>query len=277
MKCIGLIPAAGVGNRLQPLPFSKEMFPFGYQNINGQTRVRPISLHLVSSLKEAGVQQLYFVINPKKTDIPRYYSNGSQLDVHISYLVQPEPKGLVDALAQATPWLSEQEEVLIFFGMPDTYFQPSNLYQQIKQEMLESDYDVLLGVFPTKTWWKLGMVSFAENKDGKKEISNIIEKPSAKPDTDYAWGVAVWKLPFQHYLTKHLASFTGEGELLFSEVFLSAMADGYKFGYVMGEEYTDIGTIEELMSAIAKLHKTLGDAEREGENAAKGKCDTNNV
>jgi hypothetical protein len=31
---LGIIPAAGMGNRLAPFPCSKELFPVGYQHCN---------------------------------------------------------------------------------------------------------------------------------------------------------------------------------------------------------------------------------------------------
>lgn len=255
MKCIGIVPAAGLGSRLQPLPFSKELTPFGFQIVNGQTRVRPISLHLIQAMKEADVRQFYFVINSQKTDIARYYSNGHSLDSLITYLYQPDPKGLVDALSQVTPWLSSMEEMLIFFGMPDTYFLPSSLFSTMKQIMLNSDLDVLLGVFPTKSWWKLGMTFFEPYNSGFGKVDNIVDKPSTKPATEYAWGIAVWRFPFQQYLTGCQTAYTGTGELVLSDVFMSARANGMKIGCVIGTEYVDIGTIEDMSKALEQLHR----------------------
>lgn len=255
MKCIGIIPAAGMGSRLQPLPFSKELVPFGFRTIDGRRRVSPISLHIIDALKEADVHQLYFVINSQKTDIARYYSNGDPFNLLISYLYQPHPRGLVDALSQVTPWLSEKEEMLVFFGMPDTYFLPSSLFIEMRKTILNSDLDIVLGVFPVKSWWKLGMTFFTPYANGYGEVDDIIDKPATKPVTEFAWGVAVWKLPFQQYLTRCQAAYTGNGELVLSDVFMGAKASGMKIGCVMGNEYIDIGTIEEMSLALEQLHK----------------------
>ncbi|MNI17940.1 Glucose-1-phosphate thymidylyltransferase 2 [compost metagenome] len=252
MRLIGIIPAAGLGSRLQPLPFSKELFPAGFQKINDTWRVSPISLYLVDALKKAGVHQHYFVISPQKTDIPRYFMNGSQFGIQVSYLYQPEPKGMVDALAQVTPWLSgEDEDTLIFFGMPDTYFQPASLFDKMKETLLENrDLQVVLGVFPVISWWKLGMVHFQQLENGTGEVMDILDKPKVKPDTDYAWGVAVWRLSFQRYLTKCQAEFKGEGELVLGDVFMRAKMDGMKLHCITGTEYRDLGTVDDLMRFV---------------------------
>ena len=43
MSLVGLIPAAGKGTRLHPLPFSKELYPIGYLEVivDGEKKLRP--------------------------------------------------------------------------------------------------------------------------------------------------------------------------------------------------------------------------------------------
>jgi len=256
VRLIGIVPAAGLGSRLQPLPFSKELYPVGFQKINDTWRVSTISQHLVEALKQAGVHQLFFVVSPQKTDIPRYYKNGSQFGMEFSYLYQSEPKGMVDALAQATPWLRGDEETFIFFGMPDTYFQPASLFGKMKEAMLKHpDVQIVVAVFPVTSWWKLGMVHFNQQEDGLGEVIDIQDKPKVKPETKYAWGAAVWRLPFQKYLTRCQAEHKGEGELVLSDVFMRAKRDGMKVQCIIGEEYEDLGTVDDLKRFIGEMSK----------------------
>ena len=43
----GIVPAAGIGSRIQPLAFSKELLPVGSRTENGNERPRAVSEYLV--------------------------------------------------------------------------------------------------------------------------------------------------------------------------------------------------------------------------------------
>lgn len=248
---IGIIPAAGKGTRLSPLPFSKELYPVGFQIVNGVTSPSPISQHLIYGMKQAGIQNLYFIIHPDKSDIIKHYTDGSRLGMKISYLVQNERKGMVDAIAKASTWLPIKQEGLIAFGMPDTLFQPSNLFVRIFEEMnRKPDIDIMLAVFPTNFWYKLGMVFLGESSGESWDVINIQDKPQKKPNTNFAWGAAVWRTSFQNHLTQMAEQNSADGELVLGDVFLSAKQIGMKLRCLKGEAYFDIGTVEELKKVL---------------------------
>ncbi|WP_349409277.1 sugar phosphate nucleotidyltransferase [Pseudalkalibacillus sp. SCS-8] len=260
MKRYGIIPSAGLGSRLSPLAFSKEMFPIGYQIHEGELRPCPLSQYLVESMMKADIRNVFMIISPSKTDILSYYQNGDRFNMDLSYLIQPHPKGMVDALAQATPWLPEEETFMITFGMPDTFFQPSTLYSSLIHYMENhSNVDIVLGVFPTKSWHKLGMVMLNEEKE-RIQVTDIIDKPKIKPDTDYAWGAAVWNANFQQFLTAYSKDYSDEKELALGNVFLAAMEKGYEIDAIKGELYYDLGTVEDLSEAINLLNQGKGEA-----------------
>ncbi|MBA4536920.1 hypothetical protein H1Z61_07130 [Bacillus aquiflavi] len=250
MKQFGIIPAAGLGTRLAPLPFSKEMYPIGYQSYNEELRPCPVSQYLVKSLKMAETDEVFFIINQSKTDIMSYYLNGQQFNMNFSYLIQTEPKGMVDALVKVSPWLPK-EEYVITFGMPDTLFKPDSLFRQlVKKIKQKQNIDLILGVFPTEAWFKLGMTTVQKGKDGELEVIKIIDKPKIKPDTDYAWGIAVWKSKFQHFLTNYHHNYSEKAELVLGDVFSAALKEGFKVCALKGELFLDIGTLEDLTKAI---------------------------
>ena len=97
----GIIPAAGIGSRIQPLAFSKELLPVGSRHdANGVERPRAVSEHLVERMLVAGATKIAFIISPGKSDILEYY--GGQIGgATICYLVQHHPAGLCDAVFQA--------------------------------------------------------------------------------------------------------------------------------------------------------------------------------
>src|SRR6185369_7189590 len=113
----GIIPAAGVGSRIQPLAFSKELLPVG-SRLDGETeRPRAVSEYLVERLVLGGATRICFVISPGKSDILEYYG-GSVFSASVCYAVQPKPAGLCDAIFRALPMIHDDEQVLV--GLPDT-------------------------------------------------------------------------------------------------------------------------------------------------------------
>ena len=72
----GIIPAAGLGSRIQPLSFSKELLPVGSIRERGLERPRAISEHLVERMILAGATKLCFVISAAKTDILEHFGAG---------------------------------------------------------------------------------------------------------------------------------------------------------------------------------------------------------
>jgi len=129
----GIIPAAGLGTRIQPLAFSKELLPVGSRFVDGVERPRAVSEHLVERMRRAGADKLCFIIAPGKADIVRYYGSGSD-GAQICYVVQPEPAGLCDALFRALPVIRPEEPVLV--GLPDTVWFPEDGYTALQGDAL---------------------------------------------------------------------------------------------------------------------------------------------
>lgn len=123
---IGIIPAAGAGQRIQPLGCSKELLPVGSRLVEGVERPKAISEYLVERMIAAGAEQICFVISAEKSDIVRYYAERDYA-AEIFYAVQPKPRGLCDALFRAEPFARRHEAVLI--GLPDTLWFPENAYR----------------------------------------------------------------------------------------------------------------------------------------------------
>lgn len=124
----GIVPAAGLGTRIQPLAFSKELLPVGTRVEADRERPRAVSEYLVERMIRAGVQQLCFVVSPGKTDIMQYY--GGRLGATaICYTVQQDPGGLCEALFTALPFISPEDEVLI--GLPDTIWFPADGFRSL--------------------------------------------------------------------------------------------------------------------------------------------------
>ncbi|AUX36074.1 MULTISPECIES: nucleotidyltransferase family protein [Sorangium] len=119
----GVIPAAGLGSRIQPLAFSKELLPVGTRRDGDVERPRAVSEYLIDRMILAGATRICMVISPGKSDIVEYYG-ASVGPAHICYVVQPVAAGLCDAIFRALPWIQPEEEVLV--GLPDTVWFPEH-------------------------------------------------------------------------------------------------------------------------------------------------------
>jgi dTDP-glucose pyrophosphorylase len=119
----GIIPAAGLGSRIQPLAFSKELLPIGSRFDEGIERPRAVTEYLIERMVRGGATRICFVIAPGKSDILEYFG-GEVEGVPVCYAVQPQAAGLCDAVFRAAPVVPTDEPVVI--GLPDTVWFPEN-------------------------------------------------------------------------------------------------------------------------------------------------------
>jgi glucose-1-phosphate thymidylyltransferase len=123
---IGIIPAAGAGQRIQPLGCSKELLPVGSRRLDCVDRPKAVAEYLVERMIAAGAGKICMVISAEKTDIVRYFAER-EYAAQIFYVVQQKPLGLCDALFRAESFASREDQVLI--GLPDTIWFPENAYR----------------------------------------------------------------------------------------------------------------------------------------------------
>lgn len=92
--------AAGKGSRLHPITFkrSKAMLP-----ILG----KPIVARVLDTLVENSLQDFILVISPDDREIVNYFEAEPRLDVRMQFVVQPERRGMADALSCAAPLIRE--------------------------------------------------------------------------------------------------------------------------------------------------------------------------
>jgi dTDP-glucose pyrophosphorylase len=129
----GIIPAAGNGTRIQPLAFSKELLPVGSRFDGNTERPRAVSEYLIERMLQGGADKICFVISRWKFDILQYYG-GEIGNAAIAYMVQPEAKGLCDAIFRAVPFVDPDEAVLV--GLPDTIWLPEDAFSRLPEDKL---------------------------------------------------------------------------------------------------------------------------------------------
>jgi dTDP-glucose pyrophosphorylase len=137
---IGVIPAAGAGQRIQPLGCSKELLPVGSRLVDSVERPKAVTEYLVERMISAGATEICMIISGEKTDIVKYFSDRD-FAAEIFYVVQQPPQGLCDALFRAEPFTRYHDHVLI--GLPDTIWFPENAYRSALEKDRHADVNLI--------------------------------------------------------------------------------------------------------------------------------------
>ena len=233
----GIIPAAGMGTRIQPLAFSKELLPVGsFLNGSGE-RPRAVSEYLIERMVNAGASKICFVISPGKSDIVNYFG-GHALSATIFYAVQQRPAGLCDAIFRAVPLISPEEHVCI--GLPDTIWFPETALTTLPEGILS------LLLFP---------VDHPENFDAvvTDENDNVVEVRVKNPDaaTNWIWGAM--KMPGAVLHELHRLWQDRNDEYL-GTLINAYMAQGGPVRAIRaGKSYVDVGTLNGYREALRLL------------------------
>jgi len=260
-ELIGLIPAAGSGTRISPLPGSKELFPIGFQkNRFGdgfQLRPKVISQYLIDSMFQAGVQKIFMVLGRGKTDIMYYFSRNKDYGNKIAYLLDDEVCGMPCTMDVAWPWIKRNT---VLFGMSDTIFTPTNAFSLLLSQHRSKKADLTLGIFPTDHPEKLCPVKL----DQADRVLTMTDKPT-NSEIKNTWGCGVWDSKFSEFMHKYVKSSSSNGgETILADVFMAAIEKGLSiFGlFFVDGEYIDIGTPDDLVQAVSRFSNEVRSSDR---------------
>jgi glucose-1-phosphate thymidylyltransferase len=237
----GIIPAAGLGSRIQPLAFSKELLPVGSRRDgqSGVERPRAVSEYLVERLLLAGATRLCFVIAPGKSDILNYYG-ASYGDADIAYVVQPRPGGLCDAVFRALPLIGPADTVAV--GLPDTIWFPETGLAQLPQRGLS------FLLFPVERPEFFDAV-VTDDAGGVREIQ--VKQPH--PASRWIWGAFRMGGDVLHELHALWLDRGRQDEYLGTLVNAYIARGGRALAVRAGESYVDVGTLNGYREAIRLL------------------------
>jgi dTDP-glucose pyrophosphorylase len=236
----GVIPAAGQGTRIQPLAFSKELLPVGGR-LSGDGRARPkaVSEFLVERMARGGATKVCFVISPTKGDILKYYGGGIE-GVEIAYAVQPEPRGLCDAIFRAAAVIPRDEPVLV--GLPDTIWFPEDALRALPDDRLS------FLLFPVREPQHFDAVVTDE---GGRVVAIDVKSPEVR--TEWIWGA--FKMPGAVFHDLHdFWRARPEPDEYWGTLVNAWLAQGGEaVGVRAGTLYADVGTLEGYRMAMELL------------------------
>src|SRR5581483_3786267 len=246
----GIVPAAGIGSRIQPLAFSKELLPVGSRLDAGIERPCAVSEYLLERMVRAGADKVCFVISPGKADILQYYG-GSYGDAATLYAVQPEPAGLCDAIFRALPFIAPSEAVLV--GLPDTVWFPADGFLALPDDRLS------FLLFPVERPEFFDAVVLG---DADEVLEIQVKQRDAR--SNWIWGA--FKLPGRvlHELNALWRARQCADEYIGTLVNAWLAGGGEAYGIRAGTAYVDVGTLNGYRAAIGILSEAAGGETRAG-------------
>jgi len=170
-----VILAAGESSRFWPLNQKhKSLF-----KIMG----RPLIWYTVDSLKKAGIEEIIIVQGSKK-DVEEGLKNYD-LEIKIKYVIQPEPKGMGNAVFQSRELLKEQ-----FFVLNAERFDAGNYIKPILEKRKFSGTNMVLLGAETDKPQIYGILDLEKDK-----VKGIIEKPEKGKEPSNIRAIGIYFLP----------------------------------------------------------------------------------
>ncbi|MEM2915392.1 MAG: glucose-1-phosphate thymidylyltransferase, partial [Candidatus Bathyarchaeia archaeon] len=163
----GLLLAGGHGTRLRPLTYTgnKHMLPVAN---------KPILLYGLEQLRDAGITEIGIILGPIKEGIEEAIGDGSKFGVKVTYINQPEPRGIAHAVGISEDFIGDGPFVV--------YLGDNLLKKGIKpfvKEFQRENWDELLLLSKIEDLAKRKRFGVAHIKNNK--IIRVIEKPE-KPE-----------------------------------------------------------------------------------------------
>jgi glucose-1-phosphate thymidylyltransferase len=254
-----LIPAAGRGTRIAPIPGSKEVFPIGFANVEGdKPEVKVVSQYLFDRMVAGGVGHGIIVLRDGKWDIPAYFGEGEPAGMKLSYVVVGQTLGPPDTLDRARAFVRHN---VVTFGFPDIMLGPPDVFDRLLTRMDVGDVDVVLGLYDVTNRHQSDIVELDENN----RVLGIYLK-DATSTLPHCWACAVWGPAFTEFMHNavqehrdHTAASFGSidagGDLPMGLVFKQAVESSLKVVGVpfKGEHWTDVGSPRDLLRMAERL------------------------
>jgi NDP-sugar pyrophosphorylase family protein len=164
-QVVGIVPAAGLAERLQPLAGSKEV-----QLVRGQ----PVLAYVVERMRRAPCTELRVVTRPEKRDV---VALARRLGARV---VEGRPETVAASILLALDGLAGDDVALV--GFPDTLWEPVDGYARLL-ERLRPPAEVVLGLFEFAEPERSDVV-----EPGPAGVVERVRSRPTDPSSNLVWG-----------------------------------------------------------------------------------------
>jgi glucose-1-phosphate thymidylyltransferase len=217
VRLVGVLPAAGRAERLQPLDGSKELLEIGG---------RPVLDYAVERLRAADPDEIRIVVRPEKDDL---LERARALELTV---VEAEPDTLAESVLAGVAGLARDDTVLV--DLPDSIWEPIEGFRLLLGA-LRPGTDVVLATFSSAEPERGDVVE----TDADDRVTAVHVK-SPEPPGDEVWGAVAARAGALGGLTRHAQPGT---------LFDHLARDGRVHAVRFPGEFLDIGTKEALARA----------------------------
>ncbi len=231
----GIILSGGTGSRLYPatLAINKQLLPV-YD--------KPMVYYPLTTLMLAGIRDILVITTPKDhDDYVRLLGDGKQWGINLSYVVQDEPKGIVQAFILGVDFIGDDSVCLI---LGDNIFHGENLPTLLRECASLKDGAIVF-CYRVSDPERYGVVSFDKNM-----IAETIEEKPTNPKSNYAvTGIYFYDNNVVRYAKEITPSARGELEITdINNIYLkNKKLNVKKLG--RGYSWLDTGTHDSLLNA----------------------------
>ena len=227
----GLLLAGGHGTRLRPLTYTGNKHVLPIAN-------KPMLLYGLEHLKNAGIEEVGIVLGPIREGVTEIVGDGSKFGLEVTYISQPEPKGLAHAVLISEDFMQ---------GEPFVMYLGDNLLRQGVKDFVgvfeRKRADCVVGVCPVTDVSRYGIVEF---EDGRPK--RLVEKPKASSSNLALVGVYVFSNSIFKAVKSIKPSWRNELEITDAIQFLLAEGKKVEVEHVKGW-WKDTGKPEDLLEA----------------------------
>ena len=171
IKYKGIVLAGGTGSRLFPVTngVSKQLLPV-YD--------KPLIYYPISVLMLAGIREVLIISTPEhKESYKNLLGDGCQFGLKLSYVVQPRPEGVAQALTLGQKFIGDSNVALI---LGDNLFY-GQAFSNILCRAVSEVSGATIFCYRVNDPERFGVVEF----DGEGNVLSIEEKPT-QPKSNYA-------------------------------------------------------------------------------------------
>jgi UTP--glucose-1-phosphate uridylyltransferase len=236
-----IIPAAGLGTRMHPITriLPKPMIPIG---------TTPVLDYVINEALASGIEEIGIIIGHKGEVIRDYYQGDSRF----TFIEQPNPLGLGDAIHTAKEFIGNEDFAILFGDMiieSDTpcLAQLMNIYNQDHASILALEERSLAII------QQYNAVFFEHITPQLVSVQKLIEKPKKSTSSLTSIGRMIVSPSLFTHLEQTPTGINGEIQL--TDALDQLAKNEALLGYLYKGRSFDIGTKDSLKLALKNLLK----------------------